>query len=41
MEAGYRAKIALEEKAYVSNCKERIQIAESINYEKFKNLEIE
>lgn len=34
----FKAKIAEEEKKYISNCQKRIQIAESINYEKLKTI---
>lgn len=37
----FKAKIAEEEKKYISNCQKRIQIAESINYDKLTTIDID
>ncbi len=41
LETGFREKIEAEEKKFISNCQKRIKIADEINYEKMKNLDIE
>jgi hypothetical protein len=41
LEGKFKAKIAEEEKIYLSNCQKRIQLAASINYKKFGDLEID
>lgn len=41
LEEGARIKIAEEEKKFLTNCQKRIQVANSINYEKLYEIEID